>query len=285
MEIMKHSLNILPAAIAALSLAACGAATSNPEHHAPVFATDSIGWADSVVTAGCKAKIEIKGLYPANDTSALADSVRAWIGERLARAVADDFGTGHCLSTGDLQNGQALLDECGAAIAKMSENDFAEFAREKIAIEYEFQSSFRPVYSSDSLLSYSFSDYIYLGGAHGGSLGVGQTFNVNSGERLTNANIFEPDKVEAVIELVRDGLWNQYFKENADEGSTLGDMLIINPDTLALPAFPPMFDDKGLVFTYQQYEIASYADGMPSCTLPYFVLRPFMRPQVAGLIP
>ncbi len=284
MEIMKHHLNILPVAIATLSLAACGGTTSAPEHSAPVFATDSIGWADSVVTAGCKAKIEIKGLYPATDTSALADSVRAWIGERLARAVADDFGTGHRLSTGDLQNGQALIDECGAAIAKMSENDFAEFAREKIAIEYEFQSSFRPVYSSDSLLSYSFSDYIYLGGAHGGSLGAGQTFNANTGERLTEADIFEPEKMPAVVELVKKALWDQYFKENASEGATLADVLLINPDTLRLPAYPPVFDAEGLVFTYQQYEIACYADGMPSCTIPYSTLRPLMRPRTAALL-
>lgn len=268
--------------VTALSLAGCAGKGADK---AGAFAADSVYWADSLQIGGCRGKVEIKGLYPGNDKSVLADSVRAWIGERLAIAVSDDFGTGYRLSSDGRVNGQEMLEECGDAIVKMTKADFEDFVRDSIGIQYEFQSTFMPVFRSDSLLSYVFTDYVYLGGAHGGSLGVGQTFNVNSGERLTNANIFEPDKVEAVIELVKDGLWNQYFKENADEGSTLGDMLIINPDTLALPAFPPMFDDKGLVFTYQQYEIASYADGMPSCTLPYFVLRPFMRPQVVGLIP
>ena len=268
--------------VTALSLAGCAGKGADK---AGAFAADSVRWADSLQIGGCRGKVEIKGLYPGNDKSVLADSVRAWIGERLAIAVSDDFGTGYRLSSDGRVNGQEMLEECGNAIVKMTKADFEDFVRDSIGIQYEFQSTFMPVFRSDSLLSYVFTDYVYLGGAHGGSLGVGQTFNVNSGERLTNANIFEPDKVEAVIELVKDGLWNQYFKENADEGSTLGDMLIINPDTLALPAFPPMFDDKGLVFTYQQYEIACYADGMPSCTIPYSALRPLMRPRTAALLP
>ena len=278
---MKKSIFFLASIGAAVfGLASCSSGCGSG---AEAFETDSVRWADSLVMDGCRAKVDIKGFYPTNAKTALADSVRAWIVERLENGVYGN--SGFRVSVSSIEDGKKVVEECGNTIMDFVKTDFDGFVADSIAVQYEFDFSFGQEFRSDSLLSYVFTDYVYLGGAHGGSLGVGQTFNVNSGERLTNANIFEPDKVEAVIELVKDGLWNQYFKENADEGSTLGDMLIINPDTLALPAFPPMFDDKGLVFTYQQYEIASYADGMPSCTLSYDRLKPLMRPETARLLP
>lgn len=274
----------MPAVIVLLSLSGCAGKTAEGGR-ACAFAADSVCWADSLLVGDCRAKFEIKGLYPKNGESALSDSVRTWIGERLAIAVSDDFGTGHFLSPEASVGGQKLIEECGDAIVNMTKTDFEDFVRENTAIQYEFQSSFKPIFSSDSLLSYIFTDYVYLGGAHGGSLAVGQTFNVDSGERLTNANIFDADKMPAVIELVKDCLWNQYFKEDAGEDGTLADMLLIKPDDLALPVFPPVFDSEGLIFTYQQYEIACYAEGMPSCIISYDRVKPFMRPETARLLP
>jgi hypothetical protein len=37
------------------------------------------------------------------------------------------------------------------------------------------------------------------------------------------------------------------------------------------------------VFTYQQYEIASYAEGMPSFVVPYPDIEPFLTPEAKAL--
>jgi len=96
-------------------------------------------------------------------------------------------------------------------------------------------------------------------------------------------DIFLPDKKAELTNLVREALWQQYFKEDCEEGATLSDILLINPAKLELPATPPLFSDKGLIFIYQQYEIAPYAYGMPACVLPYSVVKPLMNREAALL--
>ncbi|MDE6438615.1 MAG: RsiV family protein, partial [Muribaculaceae bacterium] len=49
--------------------------------------------------------------------------------------------------------------------------------------------------------------------------------------------------------------------------------------------FPPYFMKDGVVFLYQQYEIACYAAGMPACVIPYSALLPFMTPAARELVP
>lgn len=278
---MKKSIFFLASVGAAVfGLASCSSGNGGG---AEAFETDSVRWADSLVMDGCRAKVDIKGLYPGSGKTALADSVRAWIGGRLEAGVYDNSGMR--VSVSSLDDGNKLVEECGNTLMAFVRTDFDGFVADSIAVQYEFDFSFGPEFRSDSLLSYFFSAYLYTGGAHGGSLGVGQTFVANTGERLTAANIFEPESLPKVVEIVKESLWEQYFKENTEPGSSLGDMLLVNVDTLGLPAYPPVFAADGLEFTYQQYEIACYAAGMPSCTVPYDRLKPLMRPETARLLP
>lgn len=76
---------------------------------------------------------------------------------------------------------------------------------------------------------------------------------------------------------------SQYFEVKTE--SQFKDALLINPDTLPLPASAPYFMPKGVNFDYQQYEIAPYAAGMPSCVLPYSVVKPMLTPEAAKLLP
>ncbi len=130
-----------------------------------------------------------------------------------------------------------------------------------------------------------------MGGAHGGAVGLTQTFDRNSGVSLTYANSFLPSRRTELLELIRNGLWEQYFKDNfgdaGNDGSevSLRDALLIDPDTLPLPACPPDFRSDGVAFSYQQYEIACYAAGMPSCVISYDSLEPLMTPWVRDLLP
>ena len=50
---------------------------------------------------------------------------------------------------------------------------------------------------------------------------------------------------------------------------------------LTLPEAEPYFTEEGLSFIYQQYEIAAYAYGMPSFTIPYDKVKKYLN--VTGL--
>ena len=60
---------------------------------------------------------------------------------------------------------------------------------------------------------------------------------------------------------------------------------MIDGDIIPLPSWNPYPDGKGgLVFTYQQYEIASYAEGMPSFTIPVKEVVAFLSEDARRLL-
>ena len=85
------------------------------------------------------------------------------------------------------------------------------------------------------------------------------------------------------MNLIRDGL-KEYWEVKTDE--ELDDMLMDkdNFSVRPLPDCPPLFEKKGVTFVYNQYEIAPYATGLPSFTIPYEKLVPFMNATAKKLI-
>ncbi len=254
---------------------------------APVtrMATDSINLTDSVTVGGCKAVASVKGLYPTDRSSRLADSVRVWIGESMATNMQDTRESLFQPTAEELASGTALAKRYVEAMLEQARCDFSGIEEQEVSTSYEYSCSFSPSFESDSLTTYSMGIYVYFGGAHGGVLGLEQTFVNNTGLRLTADNVFIPDSIPRLTGLLRRELWEQYFKEGTSEGATLRDALLIDPDSLRLPSAAPAFLADGVAFCYQQYEIACYAAGMPSCIIPYSEIRPMIRPSVRPLLP
>lgn len=283
---MKGGLPLVGAC--AMLASACGGnkTTYNAAEVQP-FATDSVCWTDTIADGGCKAIAKIAGQYPMEGNPILIDSVRAWIAHNLEFAGYTSEPLFTPAET-ERANGNLLVQTAGRAMLGRAAADFAEFKKDSISINYEYSYNFIPAFHSDSLLTYAFTSYVYLGGAHGGSTGYGQTFDMNTGEQLTFDNSFLPEKRAELIELIKAGLWKQYFTNPASGESgaaTLKEALLIDPDTLPLPACPPEFFKDGIAITYQQYEIACYAAGMPSCILTYDEVRPLLTEKAARLIP
>ena len=131
------------------------------------------------------------------------------------------------------------------------------------------------------------SEYSYIGGAHGGVFGFGGiTFRFSDGSIVKG--FLKDNVLKDMQPLLKKGL-KEYFNENADEKITTDQQLmeqLMLPDEskglIPLPAWTPSPDEKGkgLVFTYQQYEIACYAVGMPSFVLTWEELKPFLREDI-----
>lgn len=64
----------------------------------------------------------------------------------------------------------------------------------------------------------------------------------------------------------------------------LSDHLFSPAEELPLPTLTPYFTDKGVVFTYSQYEIAPYSEGCPECTISYEDIRPLLSQFALSLI-
>lgn len=247
------------------------------------FTTSKVQIADSISVGHCTALVKIDGEYPDNGP-VFADSVRNWITGLLSIDPTDSSSTIFDPMAQETANAQAIADITAKSLLNNAAKDFAEFEKEGFSTGYEYDINFGPVYQTDKLLTYSFTEYSYTGGAHGGTSFIQQTFDKADGKALTAGEIFEPSKITEVIQLVKQGLTEQYFSDELKDGYTLANLLLIDPATLALPAQSPSFVKDGINFVYQQYEIAPYAAGMPACVIPYSAIKPCLTEEAAALL-
>ena len=208
---------------------------------------------------------------------------------------------------GDEKDAKSMLDYYSKEVSKLLNSQAKQDYDEKVKYceedttltdeqRKEFKESVTPWdYSMDvtktsedsTFVVFNDTEYAYIGGAHGGVFGWGGiTFRFSDGSIVKE---FLKDNVTKDIQpLLKKGL-KEYFNENADEKITtdkqLLEQLMLPEESkglIPLPAWTPFPDEKGkgLVFTYQQYEIACYAVGMPSFVLTWEELKPFLREDI-----
>lgn len=202
-----------------------------------------------------------------NDTQSLLDYYRAnafGVISRLAQEDADERAT--------------FIIESDDFTAEEKETMLDNFPR----WAYEF--SLRKAEDKDRYVVFQSRDYVYLGGAHGGVTGKGcMTFSKEDGRLVKD--FVDPSRVGDIQPLIVKGLleyWNEGgFDTTWDE---LKDVLFIEDGIVPLPAWSPFPADEGIVFIYQQYEIAAYAMGMPSFTVPYDDIEPYLTDEARQLL-
>ena len=150
----------------------------------------------------------------------------------------------------------------------------AEILAEIPGWEYEF--NLQKTEDTERYTVFQNNDYVYMGGAHGGITGFGcLTFDKKDGQLVDP--ILRPDCTEEMQPLLVKGLLS-YYK---DAGVTLTEdelkgQLFIENGIIPLPTWPPYPSEDGLHFVYKQYEIASYAEGMPGFVLGFDEVKPFL---------
>ena len=181
---------------------------------------------------------------------------------------------------GDLNNGQQMIEyyfdlkykEFKKAHDLMAENmtgDVPTFASET---EIHF------LYETDKFVTYEMKKYEDMGGAHGGTFISGMTFRKSDGRRV-EWDLF----TKSMQDVIKKGL-KKYFEINTDE-ELENSLSLENTYMLPLPATPPVFTKEGVLFTYQQYEIAAYAAGLPSFIVPYNEAKLLMNTTGNNLLP
>lgn len=190
---------------------------------------------------------------------------------------------------GDMSDIQALVDYYGKAyydkLLKLATDDFNERSKyineDSTLTEAEKEEQLKdvPMWALDfkvekmsdtlDVMIYNSESYVYYGGAHGGIIGTGAiTFDKRSGNKISR--FLRSDATAALQPLLRKGLM-QYYLEYGDTitDEELTGRVQIEGELIPLPvqtAFPNATKDS-LTLTYKQYEIACYADGMPSFRL------------------
>lgn len=219
--------------------------------------------------------------FPTSGNPILMNAIREYISESLGISYAGELENNMQGSyDGDLSNGQKMIDyyfdlkykEFKKAHDLMAENmtgDVPTFASET---EIHF------LYETDKFVTYEMKKYEDMGGAHGGTFISGMTFRKSDGRRV-EWDLF----TKSMQDVIKKGL-KKYFEINTDE-ELENSLSLENTYMLPLPATPPVFTKEGVLFTYQQYEIAAYAAGLPSFIVPYDEAKSLMNTTGKNLLP
>ena len=225
---------------------------------------DSVLWAKTTnVAKNGKVSVSIKYPYIKNGRENVQDSIFAWEKELLdSRGVKTSF-----LELAK-KRGTILTDSLSKDL--MSILDVYE---EEEIKEMTYDMNVSVVYEDDEYFTLEGIIYTYLGGAHGSTINVGQTFCKVSGKRV-DWELLKGYTTKELRSEIKNGL-KGYFDipiNAADSDEQLQNSLMIDEESFCnafpLPECRPYLTNKGVCIRYQQYEIACYAAGMPECYLP-----------------
>jgi len=249
-----------------LLLTACGQNRGNVEV-APSLSVDSVG----VMHRDSVGEFKLSADFAHGTDGVLVNAINEYIMEMFDGKYE-----------GDYLDRKALLDFCLAKEVKDYHdmwNEMAEVSREDMHLLHD--ANIKLTYEAPKFATFTYTCESYMGGAHGSFVCLGQTFRKIDGRRF-DWSLVDNYASEEFQNLIKDGL-KEYFNVKTDE-QLKENLMLENEYVIPLPQCPPLFEEKGITFVYQQYEIACYAAGLPTFTVPYEKILPLMSVTAKKLV-
>ena len=228
----------------------------------------------------------LKAIYVVEGADSIKDFVNACVMLRLyyCNGTEDDT-VALCLTSSDMQKEVAHL--YGAPLSSLSIAQVMSNTQRKLVdcykkdtqglestMGYEYHVDVKLLPITDSLITCVTDKYCYYGGAHGSSIRTYDNLDLSSGRVLGFKDIFKEGIELQLRPLLIKGLCT-YFDCQPD--SLDQQLLFVSSAQLPLPVSAPSLTEEGIVFRYQQYEIACYAAGSPEVVIPYSELKGLMK--------
>ena len=221
-------------------------------------------------------KFGLSADYPVAGGDSVVKAVREFINDFLGGAYDGPLADGKAMvkRNGELMWGN-FLEMCGDAD---SEDPVELFLYKEVSKFYE----------TKTFVTFQASVSQYTGGAHGIGFESGHTFSKINGKPFGYDMMKDLD-TPAFKRLIKEGLRRFFSNEGDEQGMSDEDLkeeLVSfdgSIDELPLPDSEPYMTEQGVTFIYQPYEISYYAAGRPEFTLPYDVVKPYLKPLALEL--
>lgn len=149
--------------------------------------------------------------------------------------------------------------------------DFAtEFEENEDMMKWSSENEIKLETSHPKFITYKVETYDFTGGAHGNGLFRHFCYDAATGDLVTWKKVFKGSSAAQMTAMVKRELKRQAELDSFDD--------------FHLPEFVA-FGEKGLYVEYDHYEIACYAAGAPSCTLPYSSIKAHLTDYGLSLVP
>lgn len=129
-----------------------------------------------------------------------------------------------------------------------------------------------------NILSYGIERYMYLGGPHGNNYRRFINYDLTSGRKLTEEDIFAEGAKDQLTELLL-----KHMVEQNDEVELIKDLELAgyNVDEIH-PNNNFYMAEEGITYVFNPYDIAPYAFGETEILIPWEDLKPLLQPYVLG---
>ena len=220
-------------------------------------------------------EITVTADFPTAGNAALTNSICEYISEELGGTYRGDVSKTDSMLAYYVQTRKAALEDY-----------LVEEAMEDMPPLYNMAKVMKR-YETDKFVTYISTTESYYGGAHGMHTAIGTTIRKSDGRRFGQEMLIKTDS-DGFRAIIKEGL-REYFSDFDDHrlnDEELKNALLTDNsvDYLPLPQFAPTLEKPGVVFTYQPYEIAPYAAGMPSFTVPYDKMKPYLTAAVLDML-
>lgn len=154
---------------------------------------------------------------------------------------------------------------------KQKMKDFGPLTNENM--RYEADSDYMISYNKNGVLSVVMQDYVFYGGAHGGTFRTAYNFDVNTGKEITLSQLLKA---------------NPNYRSDIDKKIAAAfkkSGTLLEPNGFKTIGSKPEFyvKNSGLTIFFQQYEYTPYAAGLPSFDFTFASLLPKGTDPFAGL--
>lgn len=157
------------------------------------------------------------------------------------------------------------------------EDAISQFEDRFVSFKNDFEAEATPweviinsevVFQSMYVITIAVDSYTFTGGAHGNSVITLLNFDPETGNLYTQDEIFKKSSdLKALVE-------KSFKMETASKSNTSEDYFF--GEDFKLPENVG-FNEEGIIFLYNTYEIASYAQGITEFTIPYTEIYTFLN--------
>ena len=202
------------------------------------------------------------------------NAVRDWIKEHLS--FLNEYEK---VYEGDMEDCKAIVKLYGDSYRERFEKT-SDFPAPALSYEIEIKKDFE----NEKCVTFMYTFDVYLGGAHGGRTHYGVTFRKADGKIMRDFFILKDVTDEGLDKIIKKGLMDYW---NIGDEETLYDYCwenSVSKYSAARPQTPPCLVKDGVMFSYQEYEIAAYAAGAPEFVVPYPEIEKYLTPSVLDLL-
>ncbi|MCL1943166.1 MAG: RsiV family protein [Candidatus Azobacteroides sp.] len=228
--------------------------------------------------------LDLQFVYPAAyKNKKILDSIRVWFIECF---FGKEYSTFSPEQAADRFKADYLAEYKN--VEKEYSDDQARNADEEFVpvswYSYYLTGNVKIEFNKNDLLCFLVYNDIYNGGEHGVHSYLYYTLNLETGERLTEKDIFKEDYQEELSNLLVTALEKQNNVSSREELSDLGYVGAI--ELLSNDNF--IIGEEGITYLYNEYEIASYLMGAVKIFIPYSSMKEILKPgtsvaELAGM--